>query len=68
MEILTMPVAEVVAEASQGGDEAPPRIEEQEMDILAFELWRRANHTELAAAYEDWLGEEEALRCRASCL
>jgi hypothetical protein len=37
------------------------------MDILAFELWHRGSYPELAAE-EEWLGEEEALRCHASCL
>jgi hypothetical protein len=45
----------------------PPRMEEDEMDILAFELWHRGSYPELAAE-EEWLGEEEASRCHASCL
>jgi hypothetical protein len=45
----------------------PPRIEEEEMDILAFELWHRGSVPELAAE-EEWLEEEEAARCHASCL
>lgn len=48
-------------------DASPPRLEDEEMDILAFELWHRGSYPELAAA-EEWLGEEEALRCHASCL
>ncbi len=68
MEILTLPMAEAMAEVSQGGDAPPPRIEEQEMDILAFELWQRALRVAPAAADEDSVGDEEARRCRASCL
>ena len=48
-------------------DAPPPRIEEEEMDILAFELWHRASVPELAAE-EERMDEEEALRCHASCL
>jgi len=45
----------------------PPNIEEEEMDILAFELWHRGSVPELAAE-EEWMEEEEASRCHASCL
>ena len=47
--------------------DAPPKIEEEEMDIIAFTLWRRGSYPELAAD-EEYLGEEEASRCHASCL
>jgi hypothetical protein len=61
------PLDEDLAEASPWDDAPPPRLEEQEMDILAFELWHRACCSTMTAA-DDWLGEEEALRCHASCL
>ena len=48
-------------------DVPPPNIEEEEMDILAFELWHRGSVPELAAE-EEWMEEEEASRCHASCL
>jgi hypothetical protein len=48
-------------------DAPPPRIEEEEMDILAFEAWHRASFPALSAE-EEWMEEEEALRCHASCL
>jgi len=48
-------------------DAPPPKLEEEEMDILAFELWHRGSYPELAAE-EEWMGEEEASRCHASCL
>ena len=66
MEILTMPMAEALAEASEWDDAPHPGIEEQEMDILAFDLWQRANRLGPPAASED--GEEDTRRCRASCL
>jgi hypothetical protein len=49
-------------------DEAPPQpFEEEAFDILAFELWQRANHPEMTTG-EDWPDEEEARRSHASCL
>jgi hypothetical protein len=48
-------------------DAPPPRIEEEEMDILAFELWHRGSIPELVAE-EEWMEQEEASRCHASCL
>lgn len=41
--------------------------EEQDLEILAFELWQRASCPEHPAG-EDWMSEEEALRCHSSCL
>jgi len=66
MEMLAIPVAEETAAESQW-DAAPPRFEDQDLDILAFELWQRANRV-IAADDEDWQIEEEALRGHASCL
>jgi hypothetical protein len=60
-------LAEDPTTASQWDDPPPPRFEEQELDILAFEFWQRASCPESPVG-EDWLGEEEALRCHASCL
>jgi len=62
-----MPLAEELAEVSQWDDAPPPKFEDEELDILAFELWQRANCPE-GETDEYWLGEEEALRCHASCL
>jgi len=42
-------------------------LEEQEMDILAFELWRRASCQDIAAE-EDGSDKEETVACHASCL
>lgn len=49
-------------------DDAPPlMIEEQEMDILAFELWQRASRQDIAAG-DDCSDAEETVACHASCL
>jgi len=44
-----------------------PRWDQQDLDILAFKLWQRASCPENPDG-EDWMSEEEALRCHASCL
>jgi hypothetical protein len=60
-------LAEELAEVSHWDDAPPPKFEEEELDILAFELWQRANCPK-EETDEYWLGEEEALRCHSSCL
>ena len=60
-------MAEELAEVTQWDDAPPPKFEEEELDKLAFKLWRLANSSE-PAADEYWLSEEEALRCHSSCL
>ena len=67
MEAAATAMAEELAEVTQWDDAPPPKFEEEELDILAFELWRRANCSETAPD-EYWLSEEEALRCHSSCL
>lgn len=54
MEALAMPVAEEAVESSAWGDAAPPKIEEQEFDMQAFELWHRGSCPDLASD-EEWL-------------
>jgi len=61
------PIAAELAEVTQWDNTPPPRLEEQELGILAFELWKHPNCPETVAD-ECWLGEEGALRCHASCL
>jgi len=57
-------IAAELSEGTQWDDTPAPRLEEQELGILAFELWKRPNCPEtVAAGY--WLGEEGALRCHA---
>jgi len=67
MEILEVPVPEVLTEDSPWGDPPPPQLEEQELDILAFELWQRGSRQD-AAGESDCSTEEEAVGCHASCL
>ncbi|MBZ5617480.1 MAG: hypothetical protein LAQ69_01915 [Acidobacteriia bacterium] len=66
METLAMPVAEELAEASSGDEVSRPRFEE-ELDILAFELWQRGSRQDLAAD-EGVADDEETVGCHASCL
>jgi hypothetical protein len=54
-------------ELSQWDDSPPPMIEEEEMDVLAFQLWQRASRVVLAAA-EDYSQTEETVASHASCL
>jgi hypothetical protein len=46
MEILEMPVIEELEDRPQWGEAPPTRLEEQELDIEAFELWREASRPE----------------------
>ena len=43
MESSVLTMAEEIEEASHWDDAPPPKFEEEEIDILAFELWQRAN-------------------------
>ncbi|SPE26660.1 hypothetical protein SBA3_1270010 [Candidatus Sulfopaludibacter sp. SbA3] len=45
----------------------PAPNEEEEMDLIAFELWQRSCRRDLAAT-EDCSDEEEAVGGHASCL
>ena len=64
MATVAVSIADEMAESSQWDDTPPPKFEEQELDILAFELWQRAN----LAPLDDELTEEEAHRGHASFL
>lgn len=66
MEIFAIPVSHETTRLPETDDAPRPGLEEQEMDILAFELWQRANCLEIEPDGD--LPEEETLRCRASCL
>lgn len=48
-------------------DDQPPQFGEQDLEMLAFELWQRASCPENPAG-ENWMSEEEALRTHSSCL
>ena len=43
MEIVEMPVIEVLEDTPEWGKGAPVKFEEQELDQRAFELWRSAS-------------------------
>ena len=43
MVTLEIPLAEQLAETAHWSDDPPVRMEEQEFDILAFELWHLGN-------------------------
>ncbi len=66
MPTLEMPLAESLAETAHWGDDAPIRIEDQEFDLLAFELWH------LGSYYPQFEVEDEdetfTVASRASCL
>ncbi len=54
-------------EVTHWDDDPPPKFEEQELDVLAFQLWQRASCPENPVG-ENWMSEEEALRSHRSCL
>jgi hypothetical protein len=64
METLEMPITEELAEVQ--GEDLRPRFEE-ELDVLAFELWQRSSRQDLAAD-EEAADDEETVGCHASCL
>jgi len=49
MKAPALPIAAKLAEVTQWNDAPPPRLEEQELVILAFELWQRAQCPETVA-------------------
>jgi len=67
MATAAMILAEELAQVTHWDDDPPPRIEEQELDLLAFELWKQASSPDNPDA-ANWMTEEEALRTHASCL
>jgi len=56
-----------MGEFRQWEDDPPPKFDEQDLDILAFQLWQRASCPENPVG-ENWMSEEEALRSHRSCL
>ena len=67
MEMLETPVSGDLAEDAPWSDPPPPKLEEQELDILAFELWQRASRQDVAAE-QDCPDEDIVVACHASCL
>ena len=67
METTDLSVEESTGAGTAWGDPAPPNLAEEELDILAFELWQRASRQDLAAE-EECSDEDEVVGCHASCL
>jgi hypothetical protein len=69
METLDVPFAEAVAETAHWGDNPPDRIEEQEFDLLAFDLWHLGRSPDLTELEEwEWVNAPGTVGSRASCL
>ncbi len=64
MEAPAVPVAEEALQAARWGNTPPRKWEEEELDILAFELWQRASCPDTETD-QDWV-EAEAW-CLAGC-
>lgn len=67
METTDTVVEEAAAELTPWGDPPPPNLAEEELDILAFELWQRASRQDVAAE-EECSDDEEVVASHASCL
>lgn len=67
MEAMDLLVEETEGAPRAWGDPPPPNLAEEELDILAFELWQRASRQD-AAAEEDCSNDEEVVGGHASCL
>jgi len=64
---LETPIAGELVDSSPWGDPPPPNLEEQELDVLAFELWQRGSRQDVTAE-EDCSNEEEVVATHTSCL
>ena len=67
MPALETPLDVALAETAHWSDDPPDRIEEQEFDLLAFELWHLGSCPDLNEA-EEWPDEPCTVGDRASCL
>ncbi|HLK50020.1 MAG TPA: hypothetical protein VKT49_17875 [Bryobacteraceae bacterium] len=67
MEIIDTAVTEELGDRPSWSNPPPPKLEEEELDILAFELWQRASRQD-AAAEEACADEDIVVGCHASCL
>jgi len=67
MTALEKPLAVELEETAHWSDDPPARIEEQEFDLLAFELWHLGSCPDLTDV-EEWSDEECVVGRRASCL
>jgi len=67
MATLEMSFAEELAETAHWSEDPPIRIEEQEFDLLAFELWHLGSCMDLNEI-EEWPDEPGTVACRSSCI
>ena len=67
MAILEVPLAEQLAETAHWSDDPPVRIEEQEFDLLAFELWHLGSCPDLTGI-EERPDDQYTVASHASCL
>jgi hypothetical protein len=64
---LETPLAEELAASAHWSDDPPEPIEEQEFDLLAFELWHLGSYPDLTDI-EQWEDEPTTVAGRESCL
>jgi len=67
MATLEIPLAEELAESAHWSDDPPVAIEDQEFDLLAFELWHLGSCLDLNEA-DEWEDEHCTVAGRESCL
>jgi hypothetical protein len=67
MQTLQAPLADVLAESAHWSADPPDPMEEQEFDLLAFELWHLGNYPDFADV-EEWEDQPTTVASRASCL
>jgi hypothetical protein len=67
MAILEPPLAQELAETAHWSDDPPERLEEQEFDLLAFELWHLGSCPDFTEL-EEWEDQQPTVGDRASCL
>jgi len=68
MEIPDTPKPEELSEGSScGAPTPPPKLEEEALDVVAFELWQRGSRQD-AAGESDCSNDEEKVASHQSCL
>ncbi len=67
MPALEVPLDEELAETVHRSGDPPDRIEEQEFDLLAFDLWHLGSYPDLTDI-EEWEDGPSTVASRTSCL
>jgi hypothetical protein len=67
MATMEISFAEELAETAHWSDDPPVRMEDQEFDRLAFELWHLGSFPDVTEV-EEWPDEPGAVASRSSCL